>query len=602
MATALSSSSSRVGDRFTATAFRPVLIEGRAVLPEGVKIEGHVTAIASGERGKGSGAIAVGFDRIVLPNGNAIPIDATLTTLNEEGRRRIEQDVRYQQDGGRTRRAMVFLGVSGGGGATIGVGGGGAESSTVGVILGTLLGNGERADVQPGTEFGMMVERSFTVEPIYVAGDREFNDNNPRAQSQTVLTAAESIRSAQIALRTKSYYQGQANGVMNQGTRDALNNFQRDRNLAMTGELDIPTARALGIPVELAGPPAQTLFNSAESIRFAQISLRDRGYYTGQVNGVMNQATRTAIRQLQRDRNLTANGELDLSTARELGIASDAGFESAAIEIMNPRAERAGPGSIRISGDVHTQGNGWQVFVNRFVIGNTLHVYVRGVPPQHPGGSAVDHHPFTETYNDLPNVAKVIIHGPQRDFAADLLVDRGGVAGNTGTGNPRQIALLANRLLQDYQRDLNIRNTRGLVTFDTRHDFRPNEVELLFQITSVQASAELYNQLMTSITDPDAIRGAASGLMRQARLLERIMRRDAQLRLSPTVSADWNQLQTEFARINGRRAGPLASSSVGGDFNSSHHLLGIPEDEYDPAIDECCRHSSSAACRRRLHD
>jgi len=550
MDTALSSSSSRVGDRFTATVFRPVLVEGRASLQDGAKIEGHVAGISSGDRGRGSGAIAVGFDRIVLPNGNAIPIDATLTTLNEDGRRRLEQDVRYQQDGGRIRRAMVFLGVSGGGGATIGVAAGGAETSTVGTILGTLLGNGERAEVRPGTEFGMMVERSFTVEPVYVADDREFNDNNPRAQSQTVLSTAESIRSAQIALRSRNYYEGQANGVMNQGTRDALNSFQHDRNLAITGELDIATARALGIPVELAGAPAQTVFNSAEAIRFAQISLRDRGYYTGPINGVMNQTTRNAIRQLQRERNLNTNGELDLSTARELGIASDSGIESAAIEIMNPRAERTGPGAIRISGDVHTQGNGWQVFVNRFVIGNTLHVYVRGVAPRYQGGTAIDHHPFTETYNDLPNIARVIIHGPQRDFTADLNVGRGGAVGSTGTGNPRQIALLASRLLQEYQRDLNIRNNRGLVIFDTRRNFKPNEVELLFQLTSLQASAELYNQLMTSITDPDATRGAASGLMRQARLLERIMRRDTQLRLSPTVSADWTQLQNELAQIN----------------------------------------------------
>jgi hypothetical protein len=265
----------------------------------------------------------------------------------------------------------------------------------------------------------------------------------------------------------------------------------------------------------------------------------------------MNQAMRNAIRQLQRERNLSMNGDLDLSTARELGIASDSGIESAAIEIMNARAERIGPGSIRFSADVHTQGSGWQVFVNRFVTGNTLHVYVRGVAPRYSTGTAIDHHPFTETYNDLPNVARVIIHGPQRDFTADLLPgDRGGTVGATGIGNPRQIALLANRLLQDFQRELNMRNNRGQVTFDTQRDFRPSEVEVLFQITSLQAAAELYNQLTASITDPDAVKGAAGGLMRQAHLLERIMRRGTQLTLSSTVSADWQQLQAELARIS----------------------------------------------------
>jgi hypothetical protein len=56
--------------------------------------------------------------------------------------------------------------------------------------------------------------------------------------------------------------------------------------------------------------------------------------------------------------------------------------------------------------------------------------------------------------------------------------------------------------------------------------------------------------LTASITDPDAIKGAAGGLMRQSRLLERIMRRGTQLNLSPAVSADWQQLLAEIARIN----------------------------------------------------
>jgi peptidoglycan hydrolase-like protein with peptidoglycan-binding domain len=552
MDTALSSNSSRVGDRFTATVFRSVLVNGRTVLPEGVKVEGRVTGIGTPERNRGQASIAVAFDRIALGNGTTIPIDATLTTLNEEARRRIEQDVRSQEGSGRPRRAVVFLGAGGGASATIGVASTGSQTTTVGAILGTLLGNGEGAEVQPGAEFGMVVERPFSIDAdtTIIAGDRVVDDRDNGLLAQGVLASPDSIRSAQAALKNRNYYNGPNNGLMNQATRDAIQRFQHDRNIAISGELDIATARALGIPVEVAGPPTQTVFASAESIRFAQISLRDRGYYTGPINGVMNQATRNAIRQLQRERNINMNGELDLSTARELGIASDSGFESAAIEIMNARAERVGAGSIRISADVHTQGTGWQIFVNRFVTGNTLHVYVRGVAPQSSRGTAIDHHPFTETYNDLPNVARVIIHGPERDFTAELVGDRGGTVAGTGIGNPRQIALLANRLLQDFQRELNMRNNRGQVIFDTRRDFRPSEVEVLFQITSLQAAAELYNQLTASITDPDAVKGAAGGLMRQARLLERIMRRDSRLTMSSIVSADWQQLQSELARIS----------------------------------------------------
>lgn len=543
--TPLSSNSSRVGDPFTATVFRSVLVDGQAILPEGAKVEGHVTGITPGGRGRGPAAIAVAFDRISLPSADPIPLDATLTTLSEDGRRRIEQAAQNRDEGVQTRRAVVFLGATRGAGATIGIASGGADTTTVGAIIGTLLGGGERADVQAGAEFGMMVERSFSVDTDpTIARDRVDRDN--RGQSQRVLSSYDSIRAAQIALRSRNYYSGPINGEMNQATREAIENFQHDRNLTLTGELDLSTARALGIPVDVGGPPTQTVFTSAEAIRFAQITLRDRGYYTGPINGVMTPTTRNAIRQLQRDRNLTMSGDLDLSTARELGIASDAGIESAAIEVANPRAERIGAGSIRISADVHTQGTGWQIFVNRFLAGNILHVYIRGVRPRYPTGSAVDHHPFTETYNDLPNVTRVIIHGPQRDFTAELIRDGGG----SGIGNPRQIAFLANRLLQDFERDLNIRKLRGQTTFDPRRDFRPHEIELLSQMNSLQASAELYGQLTASVTDPEAVRGAAGGLMRQARLLERIMRRGTQLTLSSIVRTDWQQLQAELARIS----------------------------------------------------
>ena len=550
MDTYLSSDSSRVGDRFTATVFRSAMVDGRVVVPENTKVEGHVTGVTPTERGSKGATLAVAFDRMILSAGSSVQIDGTLTTLSEDGRRKIEQDARYQEDGGRTRRSVVFFGAGQGSGATIGVAGGRTQTTTVGAIFDTLLGNGEKAEVRPGTEFGMMVERSFAVDTPHLASDRDYSDNDTRSPSQTVLTSADSVRSAQVALRNKNYYDGPANGVMTQATRNAIKSFQHDRSISITGELDIATARALGVPVEAAGPAAQTVFTSAESIRFAQLTLRDRGYYTGPTNGMMNQAMRNAIRQLQHDRKLSMNSDLDLSTARELGIASDSGIESSAIEIMNPRADRVGAGSIRISADVHTQGTGWQVFVNRFVTGNTLHVYLRGVPPRYSTGGAIDHHPFTETYNDLPNVARVIIHGPQQDFTADLVGNRGGPGGETSIGNPRQIALLANRLLQDFQRELNMRNNRGQVIFDTRRDFRPSEVEVLFQITSLQAAAELYNQLTASITNPDAVKGAAGGLMKQARLLERIMRRDNHLTLSSTVDTDWQQLQGELARLN----------------------------------------------------
>ncbi|HSB29353.1 MAG TPA: hypothetical protein VLE19_15905, partial [Pyrinomonadaceae bacterium] len=219
MDTYLSSDSSRVGSSFTASVFRPVVVDGRVVVPENTKVEGRVTATTPTERGRRAGTIAVAFDRMVFPAGGSVQINGSLTTLNEEARRKIEQDVRYQQSG----QTVVFVGTREGAGATIGVVGGRGET-TVGAILGTLLGGGYKAEVRPGDEFGMIVERSFTVDTTNIAADRDFNDNDTRTPPQTRSTSADSIRSAQIALRTRRYYNGPINGEMNQATREAINN------------------------------------------------------------------------------------------------------------------------------------------------------------------------------------------------------------------------------------------------------------------------------------------------------------------------------------------------------------------------------------------
>ena len=481
MDTYLSSETSRIGDRFTATASSDVTVNGILALPAGTKIEGHITGATPATRSR-AGTIAVAFDRVRFVDGSSTFVDGSLTTLSEEGRRQIEASNEDVIGGGsRTRRAVVFIGGGAGVGALIGAIAGGGKGAAVGAGLGAVLGTigvllnqGEKAEVQTGTEFGIMLESPLTVETdaAGVADDRDYSG------------------------------------------------------------------------------PQQTVFNSFQSVQLAQIALRDRGYYNGPINGEMTVATREALRSYQRDHNLPISGDLNPMTARDLGIASEQGFEASAIEIADARAERVGRDAIRIFVDVHTAGSGWQVFVNRFVNNNTLHVYVRGVPRREAIGSAIDHHPFSDTFYNLGNVSRVVFHGPQRDLIVDL---RGGVIGGgngpgLGTGNSRQILFLANRLLQDYQRELNVRGNRGQVIFDTRRNFRQNEVELLFELNSLQASAELYNQMVSGISDPDALRGAADSLVRQMRLTSRIMRR-ADAALSSIVSNDWSQLRDEVRII-----------------------------------------------------
>jgi peptidoglycan hydrolase-like protein with peptidoglycan-binding domain len=498
MDTYLSSDSSRVGDRFTATVSRDVIVDGRVVIPTGSKVEGHVTGVERAERSSKPGSIAVGFDRIIYSNNYSVPIDGSLTTLNEEARRKIEGDIDAEDrvsGSGRGRRAIVFIGGGAGAGAVIGaIAGGGkgaAVGAGVGAVLGTigvLLGKGDKAEVQTGTEFGLRVERSFTISPASagVAGARYDDRNSPN------------------------------------DTRY----------------------------VENTGAQSSTVFTSADSIRSAQMVLRDRGFYDGPINGVMNQPTRNALRQFQRDRNLAASGDLDLSTARALGIASEGGREAVPVEITNPRAERIDRNTIRISVEAQTRGRGRNAFLDTFVSGNTLHVYIRSEASQG-GFGRTETLPLTANVDNASGVTRVIFHGAARDISVDLADSTTGGGSGTGTvGTSKQIGFMANRLLSSYQRDLNVRQSRGQVVFDTNRGLRQNEVELLFVLHGLKAAADLYDQMIASVTDPGALRGAADAIARQARLVNRLLKRGEAPRISSTVTNDWEQFRAELSRIN----------------------------------------------------
>jgi peptidoglycan hydrolase-like protein with peptidoglycan-binding domain len=471
MDTYLSSETAREGDRFTATVSRDVEVEGRVAVAADSKVEGRVTAAERADRKSKAGTLAVSFDRLVLDTGQSIAIDGTLTTLDDEARRKLEGSEEGRVEGdSQKRRAVVFIGGGAGAGAVIGAVAGGGKGAAVGAgigavlgTIGTLLSKGDEAEVKPGTEFGMMVERAFTVE---------------------------------------------------------------------------------GGRIERPRPGGAQGATSTESIRAAQMMLRDLGHYEGPLDGRLSYATRNAIRQFQRDRRLSVTGELDDRTGRELGVLSQSGDETVLVSISTSRAEWEGRDSVRISLEAQAEGPGWQVYTDHFVASNTLHVYVRGVPPRRPGRTR-QRYPVDETYRNISGVSRVVFHGADRDVTVEL---GGGSAAAGSTGNARQILALADRLLTDYRRSLSGRGV-GPMVLDSRRDYQPGELDLLSQLMSLQSAADLYNQVVGRLTDNDALTGAADGLLRQARQVNRVLRRSAGLSLPRAVQDDWQQLGDELKRI-----------------------------------------------------
>src|SRR5262245_7932192 len=136
---------------------------------------------------------------------------------------------------------------------------------------------------------------------------RAASEASPSASpASSVPSPTGDIAAAQQRLKDRGYYAGPVDGVMGPRTAAALRAYQRDHGLSATGQLDSQTSGALVSETTVVTP--------AVDVRTAQRQLKERGYYTGPVDGVIGPATENALRAYQRDRGLKVTGRLDSPT------------------------------------------------------------------------------------------------------------------------------------------------------------------------------------------------------------------------------------------------------------------------------------------------
>ena len=226
--TPLASASAQTGQTFETTVEESVGVDEYTVIPAGSRVRGAVSLARAATRQE-SGVIEVVFDRITLADGTTLPITGKLTSTDSTERRQIESDPNAR---------VVLVGGRGGIGATIAGAGTGRSANNIFSALGAMLSEGRVVNVPAGTALGVELERAVTLR-----GRGRLRG----AEASTIYTAAERIRAAQTALTRGNYYRGPINGQLDDATRRALFEFQIDRRLSGTGNLDGRTAQALGI-------------------------------------------------------------------------------------------------------------------------------------------------------------------------------------------------------------------------------------------------------------------------------------------------------------------------------------------------------------------
>ncbi len=224
----LQSATARSGQTFETNVEESVGVDEFTVIPAGSKVRGVVSLATPASRQQ-SGVIEVVFDRLMLPNGSTFAIQGKLTSTDSAERRQIQSDPNAR---------VVLVGERGGIGGAIAGAGSGKTASNILAALGSLLSEGRDVSVAAGTPLAVELQSAVTLR----GGGRLRG-----AEGSTIFTAAERVRAAQQALAQLNYYRGPVTGQLDDATRTALFQFQVDRGLSGTGNLDGRTAQALGL-------------------------------------------------------------------------------------------------------------------------------------------------------------------------------------------------------------------------------------------------------------------------------------------------------------------------------------------------------------------
>lgn len=141
--TPLSTKTSQVGDRFTATVAAPVNdTNGQVAIPVGTKINGQVSQAEQGKTVailRGKGRLDLRFIDMTLPNGASAPLSASLKSANNNG-----STQKADEEGGVESRTSGKTAAKGVGiGAAIGTVGGLIFGSALkGLVIGAIAGGG----------------------------------------------------------------------------------------------------------------------------------------------------------------------------------------------------------------------------------------------------------------------------------------------------------------------------------------------------------------------------------------------------------------------------------------------------------------------------
>jgi len=174
-----------------------------------------------------------------------------------------------------------------------------------------------------GPDTQVAVERFQRSRGLQVTGD--LNQTTASAlQTSPQLTAtappqpSAAVRDTQQRLSELGFYDGAVDGVWGPETRAAVERFQLNRGLAVTGDLSPRTTAALRAAPPVAAAAAQA--TDPTSVRTVQNRLRQLGFFNAPADGVWGPSTQVALENFQRAHGLDMSGQLTPPTLSAMGF------------------------------------------------------------------------------------------------------------------------------------------------------------------------------------------------------------------------------------------------------------------------------------------
>jgi len=131
------------------------------------------------------------------------------------------------------------------------------------------------------------------------------------------------VTALQVELASLGYYDGAVDGLDGPQTRAAIEAYQKDHKLVVSGKatsqlLDHVRLNRRIREAVTPGPEASAETGASERIRLVQTGLAELGYAPGPIDGVLGEQTQEAIRSFQKHRRMAVTGRISDGLIREL--------------------------------------------------------------------------------------------------------------------------------------------------------------------------------------------------------------------------------------------------------------------------------------------